>query len=233
MKRHFSRSAVLLVLALGWLPASQTSGQQVKLVERPPDPHGSPRPFRDARDVPVRTSLYLELAASSKDAEVKPETVTVTLQKEKGEPVVLLAPGQKFAEKASGWLRIKQEMFGGRALAVYVEPGKPLDPSSSYTVRVQAGPEEKEVKSWNFTTEASPSVQTVTYPIHLAEEPIRWHGRFFSGLCNVIFCSEDANYGSTYELMAQARKKHPRVWDYQRDFWPTGTEFRPAEFLPQ
>ncbi|HKI17634.1 MAG TPA: hypothetical protein VKA15_07125, partial [Isosphaeraceae bacterium] len=51
-------------------------------------------------------------------------------------------------------------------------------------------------------------------------------------LCNVIFCSQAANYGPTYELMAEARKRHPRAWSYQRDFWPTGSEFRPASFLP-
>ena len=31
--------------------------------------------------------------------------------------------------------------------------------------------------------------------------------------------------------MAEARKQHPRAWDYRRDFWPTGTEYRPATFL--
>ena len=36
--------------------------------------------------------------------------------------------------------------------------------------------------------------------------------------------SQAENYGPTYELMAEARKVHPRAWDYQRDFWPTGTK---------
>ena len=26
--------------------------------------------------------------------------------------------------------------------------------------------------------------------------------------------------------MAEARKQHPRAWSYQRDFWPTGTEYQ-------
>ena len=70
------------------------------------------------------------------------------------------------------------------------------------------------------------------FPLDLRAEPVRWHGRFFSGLCNVIFCSQAANYGPTYDLMAEARKRHPRAWSYQRDFWPTGTEFRPAGLPP-
>ena len=61
MGRHTSKYAAILILALGPLGASPSLGQQVKLVERAPDPHGSPRPARDARDVPLRTSLYFEL----------------------------------------------------------------------------------------------------------------------------------------------------------------------------
>jgi hypothetical protein len=33
--------------------------------------------------------------------------------------------------------------------------------------------------------------------------------------------------------MARARKEHPRAWSYQRDFWMTGTDFRPGGLLPQ
>ena len=33
--------------------------------------------------------------------------------------------------------------------------------------------------------------------------------------------------------MAEARKPHPRAWSLQRDFWLTGTEYRPANgFFP-
>jgi hypothetical protein len=32
--------------------------------------------------------------------------------------------------------------------------------------------------------------------------------------------------------MAAARKRHPHAWSFQRDFWLTGTEYRPAGFFP-
>src|SRR5579875_3372650 len=69
----------MLILALA--PPSALA-QGAKLVERPPDPHGSPRPFRDAKDVPVRTSLYLELAApaGAKATEANPDSVSVSLR---------------------------------------------------------------------------------------------------------------------------------------------------------
>src|SRR6185437_9714914 len=49
-------------LIVGLLAAAPCPGQAVKVVDRAADPHGSPRPARAARDVPPRTSLYLELA---------------------------------------------------------------------------------------------------------------------------------------------------------------------------
>jgi len=53
--RHGKITAAL-VLALAVVAARPCDGQPVKLAERAPDPHGSPRPARDATDVPRRTS---------------------------------------------------------------------------------------------------------------------------------------------------------------------------------
>ena len=63
--------------------------------------------------------------------------------------------------------------------------------------------------TWSFTTEAAAAVHALEFPLDLATEPVRWHGRFFSGICNVVFCTQAANYGPTYDLMAEARKQHP------------------------
>src|SRR4051794_39782068 len=81
--RHTGGYAALFVLALG----SVAAGPPVKLVERAADPHGSPRPARDAKDVPLRTSLYLELGLppEAKVGGVDPESVGVTLQPEGGD----------------------------------------------------------------------------------------------------------------------------------------------------
>jgi hypothetical protein len=245
MRPHTGKFGALLILililifALGPLGASPALGQQVKLIERSPDPHGSPRPARDARNVPLLTSIYLELGLppAAKGQEVSPDLVAVRMQAEGGEFVELLRPGQHFAEGGSGWLRLKQDLAGAWSLAVYLEPPGPLKPETRYTVQVSAGPaggagQPDDAGAWSFTTEAPPSVRAIEFPLDLGTDPVRWHGQFFSGLCNVIFCSQAANYGPTYDLMAEARKRHPRAWSYQRDFWPTGMDFRPSSFFP-
>ncbi len=223
-------AALLLALAPG---ASPALAQAVKLVERAPDPHGSPRPFRDATDVPLRTSLYLELAvAPGSKGEIEPEKVSLTLQPEGDAPVELIGAGRRFAAGASGWLRPKSDLSGARSIAVYVEPPAPLRPSTRYTAVVNVAA--AKAGEWRFTTEDAPAgPRKVDFHLDLAARPVRWHGRFFSGICNVVFCSKAAQDGPTYDLMAEARRSHPRAWSYQRDFWTTGTEYRlPSPFLP-
>ena len=213
-------------------------GQQVKLVDRLPDPHGSPRPANGARDVPVKTSFYFELempkGATTRD--VAPESVSANLQEEGGDRVDLVHTGQRFNKGASGWLRPKQDLQGANSLAIYIEPPRPLKPGTKYTVAVSAGAIEKGQPSaaagtWSFTTESVPPVRALEFSLDLKSEPVRWRGRFFSGICNVIFCTKAANYGSTFDLMSEARKDHPNAWTLQRDFWLTGTEFRPPGLL--
>src|SRR5262249_41994810 len=147
--------------------AGTSLGQPVKLVERPPDPHGSPRPARDARDVPVRTSLYFELGVSQVTKPVKdvsPDSVAVRLQAKGADAVELLRPGRRYAAGASGWLKPRRDLSGAKSLAVYLEPGRPLQPATTYTVTVSAGPaggagRPQKAESWSFTTAAAPSVQ--------------------------------------------------------------------------
>jgi len=238
MNARTTRTAALLILLAMSAAVPPASAQGVKLLDRAPDPHGTPRPARDARDVPLGTSLYLELAMppGAKPDSVDPAAVAIGLQADGGEPRDLLRPGQRFGEGASGWLRPTQNLSGDPALAVYVEPGPPLRPASTYTVRVaarsRAGAALPEAQgSWRFRTEAAPRVHALTFPLDLKAEPIRWHGAFFSGFVNVQFCTDAATYGPTYDLMAAARKDHPRAWSYQRDFWLTGTDHRPPGFF--
>ena len=203
-----------------------------------PDPHGSPRPARNVRDVPVCTSIYfeLELPQGAKGGDVSPESVSVSLQPEGGAVTDLLARGGHFAAGCSGWLRPKADLQGKKSLAIYIEPAGPLKPATTYKVAAAAGAAGSPASpaaagSWIFTTEAEPAAHKLQFALDLKREPVHWHGRFFSGICNVIFCTQAANYGPTYELMAQARKEHPNAWSFQRDFWMTGTEFRPPGFL--
>lgn len=122
-----------------WLLATNPAlGQSVKLVERAPDPHGSPRPARDARDVPLRTSLFLELGLppGAEAGEMNPESVSVSLRPDGGEAVELLRPGRRFAEGVSEWLRPKQDLSGAKSLAVYIEIPRP----SGWPGRCATGP---------------------------------------------------------------------------------------------
>jgi hypothetical protein len=228
----------LLIVAFKLLTDTAVLGQEVKLVERVADPHGSPRPARDARDVPLKTSIYLELQTppKGKTVAVSPESVSVKLQGQGGELVEILGPGRRFAGNASGWLRSKQDLQGAESLAIYIEPGRSLDPNMKYTVSVTAGSTNASspsatAASWSFTTGAAAEHKAI-FSLDLRTPPVDWHGRFFSGICNVLFCTQAAGYGPTFDLMVEAHKQHPRAWRLQRDFWLTGTEFRPAGFFP-
>jgi hypothetical protein len=233
MGTQSSKYTAILILVSGSF-VNAALGQSVKLVEKAPDPHGSPRPFRDARDVPLRTSIYFELAmpADVKLGGMDPLSAAVRLQPDQGDVVDLLGPGKQFGEGARGWIRPS-----GKSVFVYIEPGRPLKPATRYTVHISTASVDAtrrriDAGSWSFLTEAAPSAHALHYRLDLGAEPIQWHGQFFSGICNVIFCTRSANYGPTYELMRQARREHPRAWSLQRDFWLTGMEYRsPSGFF--
>jgi hypothetical protein len=242
MNRYGGAILFLLGLALGGLPGAPAAGQPVtvKLIERAPDPHGTPRPARGARDVPLLTSLYFELGVTPETTgdEVRADSVTVRLEPEGGEPIAILEPGQQLAPRCTGWLRPRQVQQGAAMrtvshLAVYLEPAEPLKPATTYNVRVAARSRagatvDDAAATWRFTTAPAPEVHplSLTLDLDTGTPPVQWRGAFFSGLCNVIFCSQAASYGPTYDLMAEARKLHPRAWSYQRDFWMTGSDYR-------
>ena len=229
----------MLAFAAGGGLAEQAAGQQVVLVERPPDPHGTPRPARDARHVPLKTSIYFELGLpkDAKDDRLLADSVAVQLQPQGGRAVDVLQAGRRFAAGASGWLRPRQGLFQpGGTLAVYVEPGEAVRPDTAYTVRVRARSQKgaelaPAAGTWRFTTESATLVHDLRFSLDLRSDPVCWRGAFFSGICNVVFCTRASVFGPTYELMHAARQQHPRAWSYQRDFWMTGTEDRKPTLL--
>ena len=222
-----------------WYVALAVRGQQVKLIERPPDPHGSPRPC--AMRATCRCARAFTSSWRSRKAQKAATSLRIRERVDSSQQTAteqqLLRPGVQFAEGCRGWLRPKQDLQGKKALAVYIEPAGPLEPDTRYTVDVSTAPGAHAAPpivagTWSFTTEAAAAIHASTFPLDLRAEPVPWHGRFFSGICNVIFCTQAANYGPTYDLMAEARKQHPRAWSYQRDFWMTGSDHRPPAFLP-
>lgn len=226
------REATLGIFVVILSVVGAARAQSLKLVQRAPDPHGSPRPAQNATNVPLQTSLYfeIELPAGTKTGKSISQSVVVSLQPSDGASIELLKRGEHFEIGAKGWLRLSD-----KSISVYVETGRKLNPLAHYTVHVSAASSgaTSEISSWSFTTEPAPAVHSVNYQLDLKSAPIQWHGRFFDGICDVIFCTQASNYGPTFQLMAEARKQHPNAWSLQRDFWLTGTEDRPPNsFFP-
>lgn len=244
MPRPIQAACIFLALAVGsFMPlaalgehhkpkASADAAPRVLMVEQPADPHGSPRPAPKSQNVPLTTSIFIQLGVpeEAKDDAVAPESVVVRLQADGAKAIDLLQSERRFAKPASGWLRPgRATTRRGSVLFVYIEPGMSLKPGTNYTVRVEARskkggtlPETDGI--WAFTTEAASKVHALKMPLDLGAKPVQWHGQFFSGICNVVFCTSAEGYGPTYDLMNAVRKQHPRAWSFQRDFWMTGSD---------
>jgi len=246
-----------LGIVMIWHLCSVLSAQvnPVRMIERAPDPHGYPRPVRDAVHVPLNTSFFFQLAVpeESEGDRMCPESLTVRLVPEKDTDTVdLISEGGIFVTGVSGQINLFP--LDGREnalLSVYIEPGQPLKPSETYIVHIMASTEQGAVFAdgtplyspsslsfgawggirqpagpyrWRFTTEPAEEPGIVDLGIDFNAPPVKWHGGFFSGFCNVQFCTSESLYGPTYEMMATTREIHPRAWSYQRDFWLTGTQ---------
>src|SRR6185437_11925845 len=68
------------IAAMCLLVGGTAHAQQLKLVQRAPDPHGSPRPARDATNVPLQTSVYfeIELPAGTKTGKSIAQSIAVS-----------------------------------------------------------------------------------------------------------------------------------------------------------
>ena len=136
-----SKSMAFLFLSLGLPGASDSLGQQVKLVERLPDPHGSPRPARDARDVPLRTSLYFELGVPRKATGPGGEPRLrgrPHFSRRGAMPSSCSGRAAGSSRAGSGWLKPKCDLSGGKSLAVYIEPARPSEARDDLYVHVSA-----------------------------------------------------------------------------------------------
>ncbi len=232
------------------------SGGEIRMTERAEDPHGVPRPARDARNVPLDTSFFFKLVvAGDNDDTIATDSLRVRLEAQGHEPIALIGEEGKLADGVTGWVR-QRNIRGVPGVMIHLDPGQPLAPDTRYTVhvnassrkgieftdgdplylpsplsfRVIAGPERARTAGpdrWHFTTAERPRVHTPAFTIDLDEDPVHWHGAFFSGICNVVFCTQQETFGPTYELMHEARRQHPHAWSFQRDFWLTGTQHRP------
>lgn len=264
MSRTISLAVWRALACVVALACASVDAGVIRMVESVADPHGLPRPARDAAHVPPDTSLYFKLALDAEDDgdAIDLDTIRVALRAEDasgGEDrddaaILLLEPGQRFADGVAGWVR-RVSVGDAAGAAVYLDPGRTLEPSATYTVHVaaesrggltfgdgeplyQPGPmvfrarggrtQPAGPERWRFTSAPDPKriERRIEFELDLGRDAVEWRGRFFSGFCNVQFVTERDVYGPTYELMEQARARHPRAWSFQRDFWLTGTEHR-------
>jgi hypothetical protein len=212
---------------------SSAIAAEVKLVSRPHDPYGSPRPAPGQQNVALQTTFFVELAAAGPADLVLPESVAIELTPDDGAALVLLRPGCQFSPGHSGKFLHGKDDAIGNTLAVYVDTNKRLRPSSTYTIQVAARSRKGaslpvKAGAWRFTTEAAAAVPPISLSLSLERPAVRWHGSFFTGFCSISFCTSRANRIPTYELMDEVRKTAPRAWSLQRDFWLTGMEHRPV-----
>ena len=207
---------------------------EVKVIQRAADPFGAPRPEPNQKHVPLRTTIYVELGMGEKDSKdaVLPESVAIEIQPAGGKPVAVLNKNRRFAEGFSGRFLPGRGGTAKSTLAVYVEPEQPLHPETTYTIRVAARSGDaaslpEKAGAWTFTTEGEPKPRPIEFRLNLRDAPARWEGGFFTGFCNVSFCTSKPQRIPTYDLMAAVRKDAPKAWSLQRDFWLTGMEHQP------
>lgn len=229
---RFLFAACFCLMGLSCL-AADVRAAEVKLVRNVHDPHGTPRPDFDQRDVPPRTSFYIELAVSGGTTGdiVEPDSVTVSLQAEGAEAVTLLSESQKFAPGYRGKVFPHTDWKIGKILLVYIDSDKPLLPKTAYTVQTTArslsgATLPAKSGAWHFQTEAPSKVQPVEMALAADAPTVHWHGGFFTGFCNVTFM-QSMHRLPTFELMEEVRRTAPKAWSLQRDFWFTGMDQKP------
>lgn len=225
---RFAASAAMLVCLV-----SAAGAQEIELLRANPDPYGYPRPAPGETNVPVGTSLFFEIGVKGKETtdSVLPDSVAVRIGPRGGPAVEMLGPRKRFAEGYSG------KVFASRkqrpVVAVYIDGGADLKPSTQYVVSVDARSRGGAVLSgakgsWQFTTEGAAATHALRFQLELSTPPVRWQGGFFTGFCKPSFCTSASNRVPGYRLMERIRKQYPKAWSLQRDFWMTGMEHQPA-----
>jgi hypothetical protein len=231
--RTWPRGPLACVLAL-WCASAGARAAEVKLLTKPHDPYGAPRPANGQEHVPLQTSFYVELGLGDKGSTdlVLSESVAIELQPEGGAAFAVLRPNRQFADGYTGQFLPGKDRQTGATLAVYVDSAHKLRPATKYTIRVTARSRDgaalpPKAGTWHFTTEAEPRPHPLRFELALQAPAVHWQGGFFTGFCNVAFCTSPANRIPTYELMDQVRKESPRAWSLQRNFWLTGMQHQP------
>src|SRR5437016_13645205 len=173
------RPATSLFLAL-FGPLALAPAAEVKLVARPHDPYGAPRPAPNQEHVPLQSSFYVELGLNEKGSTdtVLPESVGIELEPDGGPAFALLRPNRQFADGYSGKFLPGKDEQKRATLAVYVDSTGKLRPATMYAVRVSARSRDGAVLpaaagTWQFTTEAEPKPRAIDFRLALNEPAVR------------------------------------------------------------
>jgi len=232
-----THSVALRRFAAWWifliLPAQIVSAQEIKLLRAKPDPYGYPRPAPNQKNVPVATSVFLQIGFDDNNTTdyVLSDSIAVQIGP-RGEPAIdMLKPGTQFANGYRG--KVFPGKDRGPAVAVYIDGGADLKPSTTYIVSVSARSKDGAILSgkkgiWEFSTEDVTVVSPLQFRLDLSTSPVNWHGGFFTGFCKPSFCTSASNRIPGYELMERVRKRRPKAWSLQRDFTMTGMERQPG-----
>lgn len=219
-----------LLLPAFLFPLTLVCADDVILLRRAPDPYGWPRPAPDQKDVPLRTSLYMQLGfkdQASGDTVLK-DSIRVRMGAEGENPVELLSSGEKFAQGCDGRFTSLRDLPGG--VSVYIDPARTLETDTTYVVSVvarskQGGTLAGARGQWRFTTGDKPARRDLQVALDFSKPAVRWHGGFFTGFCKPSFCTSGSNRMESYALIDSVRKEYPRTLSLVRDISPTGVEY--------
>jgi hypothetical protein len=195
--------------------------------------HTAPRPCKAATQVTPHTSIYFEVTVPTTNAAgdlVDPNSIAATITRTGGTAVTMFGPGQVWAAGYTGET-IPSFTDGTRTgYGFFTQPNAPLQPSSTYTVRVSGAtlsgiPIDATTTSWSFTTRRDLAGSAASFDIDLAAPTATWEGRFFSGMVKPNFnTSAIFDQEPVYDLIDQARESAPEFFLQQRD-WPLFADY--------
>ena len=241
MSGQTTKRSATIMLVVGSLLGKPSLGQQVKLVERAADPHGSPRPARDAagrvRCGRASTSSWGRPGGQGRRGQA-PTPWPSACVREGGEAVELLRPGRRVRRGRSGWLRPKSDLSGGKVARRLHRAGRAAR-SPRRDLRGARVGRPRRARPGDPRTPAPgaspprrpPRSISLEFPLDLESRAGPLARPVLLGALQRHLLHPGGELRADVRADGRGPQAAPRAWSYQRDFWPTGTEFRPATFL--